>query len=193
MGEPWERIDSRQLADHRFFRLRQDTNVHPRSGRPYDFFVFEFPHWVNIIPLTPDNDVIFIRQFRHGTREVTLEIPGGIIDPGESPKQAALREMQEETGFAAADALELGWVNPNPAIQENRCWTYLATDVVQPAALDSAIPHSNIPHPDSSEAIDVVRIPLADVPALFESGAISHALVVTAFHFYRQHLGKPLV
>ena len=112
MGEPWERTHSRALADYGFFRLRQDTNIHPRHGRPYDFYVLEFPHWVNIIPLTSSDEVIFVRQFRHGTREVTWEIPGGIIDPGESPKQAALREMQEETGYTAADALELGWVHP---------------------------------------------------------------------------------
>jgi ADP-ribose pyrophosphatase len=183
VGEPWERVDSRQLADHGFFQIRQDRNKHPRHGREYDFFIFEFPHWVNIIPLTAEGDVLFIRQFRHGTREVTWEIPGGIIDPGESPKQAALREMEEETGFRAADALELGWVNPNPAIQENRCWTFLAEGVEEVGGQ----------HTEGSEAIDVVRVPLADIPGMFESGEISHALVVTAFHFYRQHLGHPLV
>ena len=177
MGEPWERTHSRALADYGFFRLRQDTNIHPRHGRPYDFYVLEFPHWVNIIPLTSSDEVIFVRQFRHGTREVTWEIPGGIIDPGESPKQAALREMQEETGYTAADALELGWVHPNPAIQENRCWTFLARNVRQ----------AGRPHEDGSEAIDTVSVPLTDVPRYFADGRITHALVFTAFHLLRQH------
>ena len=183
MGESWERVRSRQLADYRFFQLRQDTNRHPRHGREYDFFVFEFPAWVNIIPLTAEGEVIFVRQFRHGTREVTWEIPGGIVDPGETPKQAALREMREETGYRADDALELGWVHPNPAIQENRCWTFLAEDVEEVGGQ----------HTEGSEAIDVVRVPLQEVPGMFENGEIVHALVVTAFHLYRQHLGKPLV
>lgn len=183
MGEPWTRVRSKELANYKFFRLRQDTNVHPRHGREYDFFIFEFPHWVNIIPLTPEREVVFVRQFRHGTREVTWEIPGGIVDPGESPKQAALREMLEETGYAAADATELGWVHPNPAIQENRCWTFLA----------EGVSFSGGQQTEGSEAIDTVRVPLAEVPAMFERSEIVHALVVTAFHFYRQHLGKPLV
>lgn len=183
MGVPWERVTSRRLADYRFFQIRQDRNRHPHHGREFDFFVFEFPHWVNIIPLTSERHVVFVRQFRHGTRDVTWEIPGGIIDPGESPKEAALREMLEETGYRAADAVELGWVNPNPAIQENRCWTYLAEDVER----------VGVAHADGSEAIDVVTVPLTDVPGMFERGEISHALVITAFHLYRQHLGHRLV
>lgn len=183
MGEPWQRTGSRQLADYRFFRLRQDTSRHPRHGREYDFFVFEFPDWVNIIPLTAEREVVFIRQFRHGTRELTLEVPGGSIDPGESPKAAALREMGEETGYAASEAVELGWVHPNPAIQANRCWSFLA-EGVQPG---------DAPALEGSEAIDVELIPLARVPELFADGTISHALVVTAFHLYRRHLGRPLV
>ena len=183
MGRPWPRVDSRQLHDYRFFRLRRDTSLHPERGSRHDFFVLEFPHWVNIIPLTAAEEVVFVRQFRHGTRELTLEVPGGIIDPGESPKAAALREMAEETGYAAADATELGWVNPNPAIQANRCWSFLARDVAPGAG----------PRAEEGEAIEVEVVPLADVPGLFADGTISHALVVTAFHLLRQHLGRPLV
>lgn len=183
MGDPWERVASKQLADYRFFQLRQDTNRHPRHGREFDFFIFEFPHWVNIIPLTQQREVLFIRQFRHGTRDVTCEIPGGTVDPGESPRQAALRELQEETGFHGSDAIELGWVNPNPALQENRCWTFLVEDVEEIGDRQT----------EGSEAIDVVRVPLADVEALFTSGEIAHALTIAAFHFYRQHLGHRLI
>ncbi len=122
-------------------------------------------------------------QYCYGARGVTLEIPGGIVDPGESPREAALPELQEETGYRAAHAVALGWVNPNPALQGNRCWTFLADDLTHVGGVQG----------DGSESIDVVRIPLQKVPALFADGSIRHALVVTAFHLYRQHIGKPLL
>ena len=107
----WDRISSETLEDYRFFTLRQDISRHPHSGRDHRFFVFEFPDWVNILPITPDGDVIFVHQFRHGIRDFTLEIPGGIVDPGESPGEAGLRELLEESGYRPAngEAVELGW------------------------------------------------------------------------------------
>ncbi len=106
--DDWRRLSAEIIEDFTFFRLRKDIARHPTSGRDHRFFIFEFPDWVNIMPLTPEREVVFVNQFRHGTRELTLEIPGGIVDPGESPKQAALREMLEESGYHAADAVELG-------------------------------------------------------------------------------------
>ena len=181
MGKPWPRIESRQIHDYRFFRLRQDTSLHPQRGSRHDFFVFEFPHWVNIIPLTEAEEVVFIRQFRHGTRELTLEVPGGTIDAGESPRTAALREMAEETGYEAAETTELGWVHPNPAIQTNRCWSFLARNVVPGKG----------PRLEDGETIEVEVLPLTDVPELLANGMISHGLVVAAFHLLNQHLRPP--
>ncbi|MCU0586279.1 MAG: NUDIX hydrolase [Desulfobacterales bacterium] len=79
-----------------------------------------------MIPLTPGREVVLIRQYRHGTREVTLEIPGGILEAGDTPSAAARRELGEETGYAAAEMISLGCVHPNPAFLENRCHTFLA-------------------------------------------------------------------
>ena len=185
-GDIWERQSSELLADYRFFRLRQDVSRHPRSGRDHRFFIFEFPDWVNIIPLTPDNEVVFVRQFRQGTREMTLEVPGGIVDPGEAPVQSALRELYEESGYRPADgeAIELGWVHPNPALQENRCWSFLARNVEKVVAEDHVVG-------TSSEAIEVFTIPLREVPGMISRAEITHALTIAAFdHYNRRRDGE---
>ena len=185
MSDLWERRSSELLADYGFFKLRQDVNRHPRHGRDHRFFIFEFPDWVNIIPITADGDVIFVQQFRHGTRELTLEVPGGIVDPGETPKESALRELFEESGYRPQPdgAVELGWVHPNPALQENRCWSYLAQNVEKVVAEDHIVG-------TSSEAIEVFTIPLSEVPGMISRAEITHALTIAAFDHHNRWLAS---
>ena len=125
----WKRESSEQLADCRVFTVRRDLSADPRSGRTHDFYVIEAPDWINIIPLTEDGRVVLIEQYRHGTREVSLEIPGGMVDAGESPRDAAARELSEETGYEAGEVLLLGKTRPNPAIQDNWIHTFVARGV----------------------------------------------------------------
>src|SRR5215468_5476548 len=96
---PWELVRSEYLARCRILNLRRDLSIDPRDGRQHDFYVIEAPDWVNVIPLTPDGQVVMIEQYRHGSGEVTLEIPGGMVDEGEEPHEAAVRELWEETGY----------------------------------------------------------------------------------------------
>ena len=77
MIENWKRMGSERLGEYRVFHVRRDRAVSPRSGREYSFYVLECSDWVNIIPVTPDGKLVFVRQYRHGTRETTLEVPGG--------------------------------------------------------------------------------------------------------------------
>jgi len=154
----------------------------PESGSAHDFFVLDAPDWVNVIPLTPDEKVVCVRQYRAGTDTVTLEIPGGMIDPGDpTPTAAAAREMREETGYLASRYEDLGVVAPNPAIQSNRCHTICAVDAYRdgPQALDG------------SEVIDVELVDLADIPSLIMSGRITHSLVVAAFYLLDKTLRSP--
>ena len=83
--KPWKLITSRRDASYFIFDMRIDHARSPRTGKSHDFYVLESSDWVNVIPLTPENEVVFIRQYRHGTREMTLEIPGGVIEPGDTP------------------------------------------------------------------------------------------------------------
>jgi 8-oxo-dGTP pyrophosphatase MutT (NUDIX family) len=144
----------------------------------HDFYILESSDWINVIPLTADDKVVMIRQYRHGSREVTLEIPGGLVDPGDTPKKAAARELLEETGYQAKKWLKIGVVNPNPALFNNHCHTFLAQDVNKGAD----------PTPDQTEDIEVVLIPLADIPKLILKGKFDHAMVITAFcHYFLRH------
>jgi 8-oxo-dGTP pyrophosphatase MutT (NUDIX family) len=114
-----------------------------------------------------------IHQYRHGIDEFTLEVPGGMIDETDaSPLEAARREMREETGYDGDDVVPIGVIHPNPAIQPNRCHSFLARDV----KLASSVSF------DSTEECEVVLIPLDEIPELIRRGVISHALVVVAFH-----------
>jgi 8-oxo-dGTP pyrophosphatase MutT (NUDIX family) len=156
------------------FDLDSVTFTSP-AGRPERaFYVIEAPDWINVIPLTDDGRVLLIRQYRFGIEDFTLEIPGGMCDPGESPLQAAERELAEETGYKAQSMVEIGWVHPNPAIQSNRCHTFLAEGVV-PAAE---------PDPDPDEELELISEPLARIPELISGGRITHALVLAAFRLF---------
>lgn len=173
--EKWKCLHQSRDRSHGIFTIRTDRAVSPRTGECHDFFVLETPVWVNIIPLTPDRRVVMVRQYRHGTGQVTLEIPGGIVEEGDSPETAALRELREETGYSSSRISLLGTVHPNPAIQDTVCFTYLALDAV----------HAAEPDMDEKEDIQVVLHPLADIPGMIRNGDITHALVLAAFYrFY---------
>ena len=174
----WPLTGSQVLGDYRVFRLRQDTRESPRTGRDHDFFVLDTGDWINVVPVTPDNQIVLIRQFRHGVEEVTLEIPGGMVDDmDESPMVSARRELLEETGYAADELIHIGTVTPNPAILNNRCHTFLARN----ARLVSR------PQMDGSEDIQTDLVDAGAIPTLIASGQISHALVIAAFYFYSQY------
>ena len=170
--EPWKVLSTKRDRSYRVFNLRTDRALSPRTGQAYDFFILESSPWVNIIPLSPQKEVVLIRQYRHGTRDITLEIPGGLVEEGDSPEKAAERELLEETGFRASEIIHLVFVHPNPAIQNNRCFSFLAKDVV--LAGDQNL--------DEKEDIEVLFRPIAEIPRLIRDGAITHSLVLVAFY-----------
>jgi 8-oxo-dGTP pyrophosphatase MutT (NUDIX family) len=176
--KPWPLISSRKEASLRIFGLRIDRALSPRTQEEHDFYILDSPDWVNVIPLTPDNQVVLIRQYRHGIREVTLEIPGGIVEGSDSPEEAATRELLEETGYEAARMILLGGVHPNPAFLNNRCYTYVAKDVKKVGTQ----------HQDEKEDIEVLLRPATDIPGLIKEGRITHSLVLAAFYrFYMEY------
>ena len=170
----WRRLGAERVQRCRVFDLDRVRYEPPDGRAPREFFVVDAPDWINVIPLTDDRRVVLVRQFRFGTDDVTLEIPGGMCDAGEPPEAAARRELREETGFDTDGLRSLGWVHPNPAIQGNRCHTYLAEGVRR----------FGVPSPDPDEAFEVVLEPIDTIPSLIASGVISHSMVVAAFYLY---------
>lgn len=166
----WTRLRSRRRVDYRICRTREDTVRREQDGSSHARFVLECPDWCNVIAVTAGDEVVLVRQFRFGTWADTLEIPGGMVDPGEMPAEAAARELAEETGYVAREWVPLGWVHPNPAFQENRCHTFLALGCEPGTA-----------RPGEDEELEVVRVPRTDIPRLLRDGTITHALVVAAF------------
>ncbi len=173
MIKPWRSVRSQIDYSNRIFSIRANTTVSPRTGAEHDFYVIDSSDWVNIIPFTDDQQVVMVKQYRHGSKGVTLEIPGGMLDPGDSPEKAARRELLEETGYEAEEWSRVGVVSPNPAIFNNRCHTFVARNLRK---VDG-------PNPDQTEDIEVVLTPISDIPQLIRMGTIDHALVIAAFYF----------
>ena len=134
--------------------------------------VLDAPAWVNIVALDAGRRVLLVRQWRFGIAAPTVEIPGGMVDPGESAREAAERELLEETGYRARRWSELGAVEPNPAFLTNRCTTFLAEELERMGE----------PTGDGEEEIEVVTVPSREIPRLVASGRITHALVIAALY-----------
>ena len=130
MSRVWRRLSREEPTDYKIFGVRREQYESPRTGQALNATIVEAPDWVNVIALTPEEQCVLVRQYRFGTERVALEIPGGMIDPDESPLLAAERELREETGYGAQRLDVLGRVAPNPAFQRNYLYTYLAEGCV---------------------------------------------------------------
>ncbi|MGC4117454.1 MAG: NUDIX hydrolase [Myxococcales bacterium] len=169
--KPWQWQSGRLLSDCRIFKLRSETFRSPATGKDHEFYVLESGDWVNVIPFTEAGELILVRQYRVGRREMSLEVPGGMVDPGESAQTAAARELLEETGYAPRELRSLGTIDSNPAILTNVTHSYLALGCELKAAT----------HFDSTEEVELVKVPPERIDAMLRSGEIRHPLVAVAF------------
>ena len=171
----WPDLATQSLGNFRIFQLRSVRRRSPRNGVERDFYVMDCSDWVNVIAITAENELILVEQFRHGVAAVELEVPGGIMDPGETDAVAAgLRELREETGYIGDGAIEIGCVLPNSAIQSNRCRTVFVRNCRRVGELEL----------DDSEDIAVRLFPTSEMSTLVTGGHIRHSLAVAALYHY---------
>ena len=174
----WRKVGKTHLADYDIFSIYRVESESPRTGKTIPFHILECGLWTNIFPVTPNHEVVMIRQYRHGTERITLEIPGGLVEQGETPAHAARREMMEETGYDSETIVPLGYVEPNPAFISNRCHSFLSPGAVP-------VGHQSLDH---GEDIETVNVPMDQLDSLVADGTITHSLVVAAIYLLELHI-----
>lgn len=170
----WRTLDSQLVYRSPVLEVKRCIKSHPQRKAPHEFVLLHSSDWVNLVALTPQEKMVLIRQYRQGSGRVTLEIPGGLVDPGERPEEAAARELLEETGYQAESLRFLGRVNPNPALFDNTCHTFLATGARRVAEQSL----------DETEDIEVLEMEPDRVADLVRTGELDHSLVVAALCFF---------
>lgn len=174
----WRELECETIADGRIFTVERSVASSPVDGKARTFHRIDTVDWAQILPITAEDEAVLVRQYRHGAQRITLEMPGGLIDPGEDAATAALRECLEETGYRARRAHSLGVVNPNPALFANRLHCFYASGVEPESAVQNT----------GTEVTEVVLVPVADLEGLLVAGEIDHALVAgTIWRYLRLH------
>jgi len=175
----WEPVDSREDRSYKLFSVHLNRNRSPRTGEVHEFQVLKSPDWVAVIPVTPSNELVMVRQYRHGSGELSLEPPGGLVKDGQSPEQSAREELEEETGYRAPAFQLLGWMHPMPAIFTNRFYVYLAEEATPTGLLN----------PDETEEIETVLVPVSQLDEYIRTGKITCSVMIAALHLYLNRAG----
>jgi len=173
--KPWKVLETSYIRP----RFRIDK-CELGNGNLLDATIFEFRSWANIVALTKDNEVVMVRQYRHGICDVLLEFPGGVVEDGEDPMDGAKRELLEETGYSCSKLIEVAKIYPNPALQTNTLYCYLALDAEEVSAQSL----------DSGEDIEVQLMPLDELVKMATRGEFQHALMAAVLFSTLAHLGR---
>lgn len=162
---PWHIADRAIAFKARRWQVERSLRRPPGSADSHEFFTLRMPDFVQVIAVTPADELVMVRQFRHGVESVRLEFPGGLLDPGESPAAAAARELLEETGYTTDALTELPLIHPAAALQNNRSWFFVGRNARRQASQ----------HLEETEDIAVELVPRSQALARIRAGEITDA------------------
>ena len=165
-----KKLSSRYLVKERWATLRVDTCKLQNGTVKDDYFVLEYPDWANAVALTKDNKIVLVRQYRHAADIISLEIPGGVVEPGEDPQDGVKRELLEETGYSFESCELIATLYPNPATSDNRTFTYLLTGGIKTQEQDL----------DEHEILNVEEYTIAEVKQMLADNKIDQSLHAAA-------------
>lgn len=170
----WALVKSETVAKTPVFNLESHTFLSPKDGREKPFTILDVNDWVQVLPITNDGQAVLVKQFRLGTREISLELPGGVVEPGQTPLEAAKRELMEETGYQAANWRKVASFRPNPAVQNNTAHFFTAEEAWLSGPTNF----------DENEDLELILTPLDQLKAMIRDGKIDHAIMVAAIMSY---------
>lgn len=176
----WKKLSSKYLVKEKWATLRVDTCELQNGSVKDDYYVLEYPNWVNAIALTEENKIIMVRQYRHAADIISLEVPGGVIDGDELPEYAIRRELLEETGYSFKSAELIATLYPNPATANNVTYTYLLKGGTK----------THEQHLDEHEILNVEEYTIAEVKQLLADNKIDQALHCAALFYGLMQLEK---
>ena len=179
MIEKWKTLESKYIIQRPWATLRVDKMQLPNGVIKDEYYVLEYPTWVNMIAITEQNTILFVRQYRHGAHDIFVELPAGVVEEGEDPEVAARRELLEETGYAFKDLAYVCKLYANPATSGNLTYTYLLTGGIKVQEQEL----------DNSEDIEVVELTIEETKDLLFQNKIGQALHTSALFYTFKHLG----
>lgn len=182
--QPWEKISSEYLYNETWFTFRKDRVRKGNGQEMYPYYVLEYSNWVNVFPVTTDGKVVLVKQYRYGIGQWSIEVPGGIMDEGETdPLLAAQRELLEETGYSCGKIIQTSAVSPNPATSTNLCYSFLATgcELTHTQAFDE------------DEELEVMLVSLEELKQMIRENKIIQSLHLTSMMYALMQLGEIVI
>lgn len=179
----WIVLKSEYIYRDRWFIARADSCEMPDGRIVEPYYVLEFPNWCNVVVVTEDEKIVMVKQYRHAIAKTTIELPGGVIDANETPEAAAIREVQEETGYMVKEIQLLYKTSPNPATNNNEAFFFLA----------KAGKHITAQNFDPFEDMDVLHFSKAEILQMIANSEIIHGVQIGAIYAAFHALGWMII